>query len=138
MIGYAYKQGTRSISGVLSRIFRSEGLWVSRTFWTGQFSQTEDWLYITPYIKSTSGWGSTGSGYNTYKFNSIPAGVRYYNSFYLWMGNSAHYWSATSIESENPDDINKAWGAGINANTDTFDRDKHSRSSGQSVRCIRD
>jgi uncharacterized protein (TIGR02145 family) len=101
-------------------------------------------------LKSKSGWENKGNGTDEYGFSALPGGYRYYyegnflddGSFlnadndydgsFLHAGNYGYWWAAT-------EDVNdSAYYRGMGCNDDNVYEDGSNKSSGFSVRCLRD
>lgn len=82
-------------------------------------------------LKATSGWPSDGNGTDDYGFAALPGDMRFDN------GNFSDYdfgywWTATGYDTDN------AWFRGMYGNYSEVYRSQYSKSSGFSVRCVRD
>ena len=108
-----------------------------------------EWTTLTTYLggesiaggkmKSTGTiyWDSPNTGAtNESGFSVLPAGYRYYNFTFLDIRFNAFFWSATKY------DFDYAWARYLNFNNSNVDRGNFisysNKSSGASVRCLRD
>ncbi|MBN1339607.1 MAG: hypothetical protein JXA03_09805 [Bacteroidales bacterium] len=78
-------------------------------------------------------WNSSTTHYGTndFGFSALPGGS-YSSGAYYNVGNSGYWWSATEYSSTN------AWGRGMNYDDGSVSRNSSSKTSGFSVRCVRD
>jgi uncharacterized protein (TIGR02145 family) len=82
-------------------------------------------------LKSKSGWKSKGNGVDAFGFSALPAGRRYPDGSFAWVGNAAFFWSSTE------NDAKDAWGRFLDAGDEALRR--HSNETyGFSVRCLKD
>ncbi|MBR3558997.1 MAG: hypothetical protein IKN78_09020, partial [Bacteroidales bacterium] len=79
---------------------------------------------------TTCAVGNNQSSNNATGFGALPTG--YYTGSYYSFGNNAHFWSATLVNSGN------AYGYGLYYTSADVDRDYNGKTSGFSVRCLRD
>ena len=82
-------------------------------------------------LKSTSGWNGSGSGTDSYGFAALPAGFRYYDGRFNYVG-GAYFWSATDEHSSN------AYGVYLDYSDDDASRFNNYKTYGLSVRCLQD
>ncbi len=85
-------------------------------------------------LKSTSGWENNGNGKNSFGFNGLPAGIRTIDGTFQVVGYYSYFWSSTEDYSKD------GYGLGHNLryeNSGSY-RISTSKSSGFSVRCIKD
>ena len=86
------------------------------------------------YMKSTTGWNSPNTGANNSSgFSALPGGWRSSGSAYELKGNVANFWSSTN----NPASFD-AYGLQVGASTAEVIRDDFNRSTGLSIRCLKD
>jgi uncharacterized protein (TIGR02145 family) len=104
-------------------------------------SSDEDWDVLVKHVgydagkklKSKEGWCNGGNGTDLYGFRVLPAGCRSYNgSNFANRGNNAYFWSSSAYSSTN------AWYRYFYYYRADVYRYANLRSSGFSVRCIRD
>ena len=95
---------------------------------------------IAKALASISNWnscsticavGDTPSNNNATGFSALPVGG-YYVDVHSTSGNGANFWSATESSSSN------AYNRNLNYNNATVNRYSYGKSSGYSVRCVRD
>jgi uncharacterized protein (TIGR02145 family) len=79
-------------------------------------------------LKSKNGWEDSVNGTDLIGFNAIPGGYRY-SSFFTYIRKGAFFWSATESYNTSP------WCHFLDTDNGSFTLHK---SSGASVRCIRD
>jgi len=99
-----------------------------------------EWTTLTNYLvsesskkmKSTSGWNNGGNGTNTSGFAGLPGGGRSGNGSFNDIGNLGHWWSST----ENLPTT--AWPRSLSYRYNDLFRNSLYKSSGLSVRCLRD
>jgi uncharacterized protein (TIGR02145 family) len=94
------------------------------TYWRGTNEGTK--------LKSTTGWYMNGNGTNDVGFTALPAGMRYNNGEFRYIGNWTDFWSSTEINST------RAWSRAfgyLNANIGRYDDTKQ---FGFCIRCIKD
>ena len=105
-----------------------------------QYQCNNESYYIAKALASTTGWssstttcvvGNNPSTNNATGFSALPAGG-YGGGFYYYFGYFAYFWSATE---NNGDD---AYGRFLYYGDAHVGRHDYSRSSGLSVRCVRD
>jgi uncharacterized protein (TIGR02145 family) len=82
-------------------------------------------------MKSTSGWNHNGNGTNISGFSAIPSGVRRGKGSF-GIGDDVYWWSCTE------EDEFFAWCHGIMSILDIINSPHALKSSGFSVRCLRD
>jgi uncharacterized protein (TIGR02145 family) len=81
-------------------------------------------------LKARKGWNSGGNGENTVRFSAIPSGI-YEQSTYTFIGDLASFWTSTYT------DETHAWGRGLIYHAEGVYRWKYTRTSGFSVRCVK-
>ena len=81
-------------------------------------------------LKARKGWNSGGNGENTVRFGAIPSGI-FEDHAYNFIGDIASFWSSTYT------DETHAWGRGLVYHAEGIYRWKYTKSSGFSVRCIK-
>ena len=98
--------------------------------------EDEDWTYIGPKMKSTSGWSGSlsysGNGTDDFGFAGAPAGSRNSNGSYSWLRENAYWWSSTEYSSST------AYYRNLNYLWASFDRRSFDKSTARSVRCVKD
>ena len=112
----------------------------------------EEWTTLINYLgeddmghkmKSVQGWNSwedeagefqNGNGDNSSGFNGIPAGLRYYNGGFDYLGEDGDWWSSTDLDYYN------ALSLSLNFNNSYVYRNsyEYGKGDGLSVRCLRD
>jgi uncharacterized protein (TIGR02145 family) len=105
-----------------------------------EFSKLSNYLYdfVGKKLKSKSGWRTedllqnSGDGSNAVGFNGLPAGDRDFSGAWGAIGNSANWWTT----SENV--LEMAWCAWVSYLGGEFVIKPKSKSSGNSVRCVKD
>jgi uncharacterized protein (TIGR02145 family) len=103
-----------------------------------------DWTTLTTYLGGVSTAGtvmkkndalwSTNTGTNTSGFSALPGGFRTDLGFFYDIRGLAHFWSATEYEHRNID----GWHRSVFWWTDSVNRNFSGKSTGASVRCLRD
>jgi len=83
-------------------------------------------------MKSTSGWYSNGNGTNSSGFNALPGGYRYSSGSFDGLGYYGSWWSATE------DSGTGAWYRSLLYDLAQVHRYYHYKTSGFSVRCLKD
>ncbi len=58
------------------------------------------------YLKSNSGWNSSGNGTDAYGFSALPGGYRYSNRGFSNEGNYAYFWSSGEYNGNYAFDLN--------------------------------
>ena len=87
---------------------------------------------IGSYLKSTSGWNSSGNGTDDFGFSALPGGDRTaYRHDYV--GYNGIWWSSTEFSS-----TYAAYRRSLNYSSDSFYRNYHDKSYALSVRCLQD
>ncbi len=81
----------------------------------------------TQYWKSPNKDATNSSG-----FSGLPGGLRGYRGGFVYVGNAGGWWSSSELNA------NKAWTRTLGCYGGSVDRGHYSRSSGLSVRCLRD
>jgi uncharacterized protein (TIGR02145 family) len=101
----------------------------------------EDWSKLFGFVgdnpgtklKSKTGWKEDGNGTDDFGFNVLPSGLREYNGSYFGnRGYNAFFWSSSARSDT------YAWGRYFSYNEARVYRNSSYRSSGFSVRCVRD
>ena len=97
---------------------------------------------IAKSVSSTTGWADSDvfntpgweqSKNNTSSFNGKPAGIRYYNSQFLYLGYHILWWTSTTQSG----DSDSAWDRKIEQDYEAMKRTRNHKSVGFSVRCVR-
>jgi uncharacterized protein (TIGR02145 family) len=85
-------------------------------------------------MKSSTGWNDIGNGINTSGFTALPAGYRYSNGSFMYIGREVCWWSSTEFSS------NDIWYRFVTRPTNKVQRNhKYSlRMYAWSVRCVKD
>ena len=84
-------------------------------------------------MKSTSVWNSPNTGAtNSSGFSGLPGGLRGYDGSFNGVGVLGYWWSASAIDSPN------AWGRYLYYNSSGVIRFNYVKTSGFSVRVVRD
>jgi uncharacterized protein (TIGR02145 family) len=86
-------------------------------------------------LKSKSGWKQNGNGTDDYEFSALPAGSLGYTGYGSGIGLTANWWTSTEISDE------KAWfwnASYNNTNHPNVGNFQSPKSSGYSVRCVKD
>jgi len=83
-------------------------------------------------LKSSSGWYQEGNGNNFANFTAVPAGYRIYDGSFKYLGKYNDFW--TSSEYSNTD----AWIRYLYYNNNGIYRGTFDKTSGFSIRCIKD
>jgi len=102
-----------------------------------------DWTVITDFLggeevaggemKTTYGWYGGGNGTNSSGFSGLPGGLRAYLSLYFYgQGGLGRFWSSMV------NGTGYAWGRGLNASETALVLYTNHKSSGSSVRCLKD
>ncbi|MDO4947493.1 MAG: fibrobacter succinogenes major paralogous domain-containing protein [Fibrobacter sp.] len=85
------------------------------------------------YLKSKSGWKSSGDGTDAYGFSALPGGVRnYLGRFFNDDYDAVRFWSSGEGNDKN------AFGLGLNHEDEDADLHMISKRSAWSVRCLQD
>ena len=98
------------------------------------------WLTLTNFIgtnpgtklKKNSTLWSTNTGTDDYGFSALPGGIRQYQGSFQYIRDYAFFWSATESGGSN------AWYRWLDRNSNIVTRNFGNKSSGFSVRCLRD
>lgn len=104
-----------------------------------------EWTTLTNYLgddskaggklkaKGTLHWHTPNAGAtNETGFTALPAGRRYYNDSFNYVGYDGLWWSYTEVSKSN------AWGRSIYYNSSNISRDFYFKEGGFSVRCVKD
>jgi len=83
-------------------------------------------------LKSTIGWESNGNGSNKYGFSALPGGFFHTSGFYNNLGEYGYWWSAE--ESNN----REAWHYILSHKSDKLSKNFCNKTTGFSIRCIKD
>jgi uncharacterized protein (TIGR02145 family)/prepilin-type N-terminal cleavage/methylation domain-containing protein len=108
-----------------------------------------EWTALTDYLGGLSAAGGkmkstrTAPGYshprwddpntgatNEVGFTALPAGFRFSNGSFYYLGSSADFWSSSDIGAS-------AWGRDLGSSISSVDRGVYGRAFGLSVRCLR-
>jgi uncharacterized protein (TIGR02145 family) len=81
-------------------------------------------------LKAKKGWNSGGTGDNSVRFSAIPSGI-YEAGVYNFIGDLASFWTSSYT------DETHAWGRGLIYHADGIYRWKYPKTSGFSVRCVK-
>jgi uncharacterized protein (TIGR02145 family) len=81
-------------------------------------------------LKAKKGWNSGGTGENTVRFGAIPSGI-FEAGVYDFIGDIASFWSSSYVNETH------AWGRGMIYHADGVYRWKYEKTSGFSVRCVK-
>ena len=81
-------------------------------------------------LKARKGWNSGGNGENTLRFGAIPAGIMEKGSYEM-IGDLTSFWTSSYT------DETHAWGRGLIYHAEGVYRWKYTKSSGFSVRCVK-
>ncbi|MBI9069480.1 MAG: PKD domain-containing protein [Salinivirgaceae bacterium] len=82
-------------------------------------------------LRATSGWPNDGNGTDDYGFTALPGDMRFDNGNFSDF-NFGYWWGATEFDSTN------AWFIGLYGNYAPIYQSNYSKSSGYSVRCLKD
>ena len=83
-------------------------------------------------LKSTSGWKYDGNGTNSSGFNAVPAGFRYSDGTFSYIGMYGNFWSSTEK------DGSYAWNRFLYYVNSLVFRDYYYKGNAFSCRCLRD
>jgi len=83
-------------------------------------------------LKSTSGWGTNGSGTDDYAFSALSSGYRGNDGYYNNLGSCTCFWSSTENGGDN------AWFRKLCYDYTEIYRNLGSDQFGFSVRCVKD
>jgi uncharacterized protein (TIGR02145 family)/uncharacterized repeat protein (TIGR02543 family) len=83
-------------------------------------------------LKSTSGWNSNGNGTDLYGFGALPGGIRHFSGSYYTLGFDGYWWSSSETSGTH------AWSRGLGFVNDGSYRSNNFKTSGYSVRCLKD
>ena len=83
-------------------------------------------------MKTTSGWNNGGNGTNSSGFAGLPGGNRYDDGTFYDVGDLGYWWSSTE------DNTTYAWLRYLYYSYSNVNRSYGDKSSGFSVRCLRD
>ena len=83
-------------------------------------------------MKSTKGWVENGNGTNSSGFNAVPAGFRYSDGTFSYIGIYGHFWSSTEK------DGSYAWNRFLYYVNSLVFRDYYYKGNAFSCRCLRD
>jgi len=100
----------------------------------------EEWTVLSDFLgedvgfkmKSETGWDGNGNGSNESGFNGPLGGFRHGGRTFYLLGSSGGFWSSSEYDSAN------AWVRFLNDLNRDLARDDSRKSSGLSVRCLRD
>jgi len=86
-------------------------------------------------LKAKSGWNNNGNGNDDYGFTALPEGYRNYESgLFEETGNYGRWWSST----ENSDNSDNAYLRDLSYEQTKIYRKSYPKSTGSSVRCVKD
>ncbi len=104
-----------------------------------------EWTVLTDYLGGvtlaggkmkevgTTSWNSPNTdATNTSLFTGLPGGVRIFDGGYIAIGNNGYWWSSTEYDTYN------AWVRFLDYSNGDAGRDYNNKSSGYSVRCLKD
>jgi len=101
----------------------------------------EDWVALATVaggatvagkrLKSLTGWISSGNGTDDFGFSALPGGHRSADGSYYGIGSTGNWWSATEDGGIN------AWNRRISSGYDIMYDNSNAKSTGFSVRCVR-
>ena len=83
-------------------------------------------------MKTTSGWNNGGNGTNSSGFAGLPGGRRNDAGTFNFFGTNGNWWSSTENDAPN------AWTRNLHYYNSNVNRNYLNKSSGFSVRCLRD
>ena len=83
-------------------------------------------------MKTTSGWNNGGNGTNSSGFAGLPGGRRNDAGTFNFVGTNGNWWSSTEY------DTTDAWTRNLHYYNSNVNRNYLNKSSGFSVRCLRD
>jgi len=83
-------------------------------------------------LKSATGWAASGNGNDQFGFTAVPAGYRLFYGAFSTSGENAFFWSSNEFNQD------FGWFRQFTHNSDKSYRSNLLKSSGFSVRCIRD
>ena len=97
-----------------------------------------EWTQLTDFVgsnpgtklKAKSGWSRNGT--DDYGFSALPGGVRSRSGKFGYVGNKGYWWSSTETSAYD------VWHRGMHYKLSGVSRGNFSKSSGFSVRCVRD
>lgn len=101
----------------------------------------EDWIKlelevgnnIAYHLKSKAGWHKNGNGIDSYGFNALPNGMRYYDGQFFYFNESAFWWTASSVV------LKHAWLRYLEFDySDRIFRLTARKHAGFAVRCVKD
>jgi uncharacterized protein (TIGR02145 family) len=101
----------------------------------------EDWLRLNLAIgeniayklKGKEGWLKSGNGMDSYNFNALPNGMRYYDGHFFYMNESAFWWTSSSVV------IKHAWLRYFDEDySDRIFRITARKGAGMGIRCMKD
>ena len=99
----------------------------------GYSKQEDDWFYVGGKLKSKAGWNNGGNGTDSYDFSALPAGGRAIDGLFVNLGDQSIWWSKTEYTGGATNSYVR-----IIANSSTgFIRHYYNKSSGFSIRCVR-
>jgi len=81
-------------------------------------------------LKAKKGWNAGGNGENPVRFSAIPSGI-FEDHAYNFIGDLASFWSSSFA------DETHAWGRGLVYHAEGIYRWKYTKTSGFSVRCVK-
>ncbi len=84
------------------------------------------------YLKSQSGWNSSGNGTDAYGFSALPGGYRHGNGAFDYEGDYAYFWSSGEYDSYD------AFRLDLYYNYDDAYLDWYDKDYARSVRCLKD
>jgi len=84
------------------------------------------------YLKATSGWSNGGNGQDAYGFSALPGGFGSSDSSFSTVGYYGYWWSSSELSGD------YAYSRRMGFSFDGVNNDNDSKSSLQSVLCVRD
>jgi uncharacterized protein (TIGR02145 family) len=88
--------------------------------------------YAGKYLKTTSGWNSSGNGLDSYGFSALPGGYGDSGGYFSYVGNLGSWWSASEGNSYN------AYGRYMGYNYENAYWLNYNKYGLQSIRCLQD
>jgi uncharacterized protein (TIGR02145 family) len=105
-----------------------------------------EWTVLTDYMGGEAGAGDKmkanklwnfGPNYvpnDSFGFTALPAGIRYFDGDFSYLGSDSNFWPSTESES----DSSKAWGRNLMVDDIGIGRLDFDKADGLSVRCVGD
>ncbi|MGM0666444.1 MAG: FISUMP domain-containing protein [Bacteroidota bacterium] len=84
-------------------------------------------------LKSTEGWVNDGNGTDNFGFTALPAGARFEDGSFSSQGYSAYFWTTA----DKHDEVSRSWTYGLSYDMDILGKGGVEKTTGLSVRCVK-